>query len=110
MLLEHVSPSSPSATITTSPHRHNLTPGVVTSIHNKGCIGFCIRKVKLAVDQPWWRSLQLSSAASIILQISRWFVCVCGVIVATYPGLLAPAFVACSTNAGEGLVKLSHMV
>ena len=28
---------------------------------------------------------------------------------ASYPGLLAPAFVACSTNAGEGLVKLSHM-
>ena len=30
--------------------------------------------------------------------------------VASYPGLLAPAFVACSTNAGEGLVKLSHVV
>ena len=30
--------------------------------------------------------------------------------VASYPGLLAPAFVACSINAGEGLVKLSHMV
>jgi len=29
---------------------------------------------------------------------------------ALYPGLLAPVFVACSTNAGEGLVKLSHMV
>ena len=29
---------------------------------------------------------------------------------ASYPGLLAPAFVACSTNAGEGLVKLSHVV
>ena len=28
--------------------------------------------------------------------------------VASYPGLLAPVFVACSTNAGEGLVKLSH--
>jgi len=26
--------------------------------------------------------------------------------IATYPGLLTPAFVACSTNAGEGLVKL----
>ena len=25
---------------------------------------------------------------------------------ASYPGLLTPAFVACSTNAGEGLVKL----
>ena len=31
------------------------------------------------------------------------------VLVASYPGLLAPAFVACSTNAGEGLVKLSHV-
>ena len=29
-------------------------------------------------------------------------------IVTSYPGLLAPVFVACSTNAGEGLVKLSH--
>jgi len=29
---------------------------------------------------------------------------------ASYPGLLAPAYVACSTNAGEGLVKLSHVV
>jgi len=29
---------------------------------------------------------------------------------ASYPGLLAPVFVACSTNTGEGLVKLSHVV
>ena len=29
---------------------------------------------------------------------------------ASYPGLLTPAFVTCSTNAGEGLVKLSHVV
>jgi len=29
---------------------------------------------------------------------------------ASYPGLLNQAFVACSTNVGEGLVKLSHMV
>ena len=29
---------------------------------------------------------------------------------ASYPGLLAPAFVTCSTNVGEGLVKLSHVV
>jgi len=28
---------------------------------------------------------------------------------ASYPGLLTPAFVTCSTDAGEGLVKLSHM-
>jgi len=28
------------------------------------------------------------------------------VTVATYPGLLTPLFVACSTNAGEGLVRL----
>jgi len=26
-----------------------------------------------------------------------------------YPGLLIPAFVTCSTNTGEGLVKLSHV-
>jgi len=30
----------------------------------------------------------------------------CYVVVASYPGLLTPAFVACSTNAGEGLAKL----
>jgi len=30
--------------------------------------------------------------------------------IASYPGLLTPAFVACSTNTEEGLVKLSHMV
>ena len=28
---------------------------------------------------------------------------------ASYPGLLSPVFVACSTNVGEGLVKLSHI-
>jgi len=28
---------------------------------------------------------------------------------ASYAGLLTPVFVACSTNAGEGLVKLSHV-
>jgi len=30
--------------------------------------------------------------------------------VTSYPGLLTPAFVTCSTNAGKGLVKLSHVV
>ena len=30
--------------------------------------------------------------------------------VPSYPGLLATAFVACNINAGEGLVKLSHMI
>jgi len=30
--------------------------------------------------------------------------------VASYPGLLTPASVTCSTNAGKGLVKLSHVV
>jgi len=33
----------------------------------------------------------------------------CGLGVASYPGLLTPVFVACSTNAGEGLIKLSHV-
>ena len=28
---------------------------------------------------------------------------------ASYPGLLTPVFVACNTNAGESLVKLSHV-
>ena len=30
--------------------------------------------------------------------------------ITSYPGLLNPVFVACSTNAGEGLVKLGHVV
>jgi len=30
--------------------------------------------------------------------------------IALYPGLLTPAFITCSINAGEGLVKLSHVV
>jgi len=34
----------------------------------------------------------------------------CTANLASYPGLLTPAFVACRTNAGEGLVKLSHVV
>ena len=33
-----------------------------------------------------------------------------GICLTSYPGLLTPAFVTCSTNAGEGLVKLSHVV
>jgi len=31
-------------------------------------------------------------------------------LLASYPGLLTPAFVTCSTNAGKGLVNLSHVV
>jgi len=34
----------------------------------------------------------------------------CTIILASYPALLTPAFVTCSTNAGEGLVKLGHVV
>jgi len=33
----------------------------------------------------------------------------CGVYLASYPGLLTPAFVTCSTIVGKSLVKLSHM-
>ena len=39
-------------------------------------------------------------------QASSWS----GFTIVLYPGLHAPAFVTCSTSAGEGLVKLSHMV
>ena len=38
------------------------------------------------------------------------FVPDCSQLTASYPGLLTPAFVTCSTNAEEGLVKLSHVV
>jgi len=33
----------------------------------------------------------------------------CSVPIASYPGLLTPAFVACSTHAGEGLVSRAMM-
>ena len=31
-------------------------------------------------------------------------------LVASYPSLLTPVFVACSANVGEGLVNLSHVI
>ena len=72
------------------------------------------------------------SLSTLVLQVVRKYfptervgvVCVCddkyqvsrhycddseqALLVASYTGLLAPAFVACCTNVGEGLVKLSH--
>ena len=72
-----------------------------------------------------WQQLQYTNATDItwctILQEARTEVLQdtkpvwyskhwCTNYIASYPGLLAPAFVACSTNAGEGLVKLSHVV
>ena len=44
------------------------------------------------------------------MSIRHYLKPISGLPIASYPGLLAPAFVACSTSAGEGLVKLSHMV
>ena len=38
--------------------------------------------------------------------VSSWS---CTILIAKYPGLLTPAFVTCSTNVGEGLVKLIHV-
>ena len=35
---------------------------------------------------------------------------VCTAWLASCPGLLTPVLVACSTNVGEGLVELSHVV
>ena len=44
----------------------------------------------------------------LLCRLSSWrmYVTACASVL---PGLLAPAFVTCSTNAGEGLVKLRHM-
>ncbi len=33
-------------------YRRSLTGEVISFVHNKGCIGFCVRNIKLAVDQP----------------------------------------------------------
>jgi len=43
------------------------------------------------------------------MQITSKVNTICCTQLASYPGLLTPAFVAFSTNMGEGLVKLSHM-
>jgi len=51
-----------------------------------------------------------SEGESIDIANSECSSVVCDLDIASFPGLLAPAFVACSTNAGEGLVKLSHVV
>ena len=32
--------------------RHSLSSEVINYVHTKGCIGFCIRNIKLSVDQP----------------------------------------------------------
>jgi len=45
-----------------------------------------------------------------VLSVLHVFQCERSLHIASYPGLLTPAFVAASTNAGEGLVKLSHVV
>ena len=55
------------------------------------------------------KSLQ-SGVGQIVGEVLRQLTedkCECSV--ASYPGLLTPVFVACSTNTGEGLVKLSHV-
>jgi len=111
MCLLPPSPSTTIATITTITtqaqsdtrcchvHPQQGVYGVLYPEHQAGC---------------WPALVEVFAAIFCCLKDSSDFsqvcVCVCGVIVALYPGLLAPAFVACSTNAGEGLVKLSHMV
>jgi len=57
-----------------------------------------------------WFSRSWISSLSSQLGVSGTDSGCCRQLASSYPGLLAPAFVACSTNAGEGLVKLSHMV
>ena len=32
--------------------RHSLTNEVINYVHTKGCIGFCIRNIKLSIDKP----------------------------------------------------------
>ena len=60
-------------------HRHNLTGDVVTFIHSKGCIGFCIRNIKLAVDQPPLELVEIFATIFCCLKDSSDFsqVCVC---------------------------------
>jgi len=55
------------------------------------------------------KSLQ-SGVGQIVGEVLRQLTedkCECSV--TSYPGFLTPVFVACSSNAGEGLVKLSHV-
>jgi len=65
--------------------------------------------VNIEVVQQLWRSLALFPG---VREGREVFVHAlnCGKILASYPGLFSAAFVACSTNVGEGLVKLSHVV
>ena len=55
--------------------------------------------------QVYWNETWYWTETRRIVKTKKWGVCL-----ASYPGLLAPAFVACNTNAGEGLVKLSHVL
>jgi len=68
----------------------------------------------LPVDRltlPWVKTDVIATAICRHQYLQRCVcVCVqCVCVLASYPSLLTPAFAACSTNAGEGLVKLSHM-
>ena len=70
-----------------------------------------------------WVSSCYISYQTAICQLPEWCECTvhftthkflpplvnCHSLLALYPGLLTPAFVTHSTNAGEGLIKLSHM-
>ena len=49
----------------------------------------------------WFQNEDVTSSYTLLLHKPT-------VAVALYPGLLTPVFVTCSTNAGEGLVKLSR--
>jgi len=83
-------------------------PTKLITLTGGGPWGFTLSRGKDFGAHPWVFKVSKMMVCGCVCGCVH--VCVCVVCVALYPGLLDPAFVACSTNAGEGLVKLSHMV
>jgi len=65
------------------------------------CLGGCVCRDTCTTG--WLATMSLCVCVHV------WIWGVCSGRLASRPGLLTPAFVACSINAGEGLVKLSHV-
>ena len=72
----------------------------VTSTIREGCLHLCVYVI---------RGHCLHQQILLVRVLPKCLTKIPNPEVASYQGLLTPAFVACSTNAGEGLVKLSHV-
>jgi len=82
---------------------------VHVSVSNESAHTHTTQLVSWIAHNHWQRLATLANAhcSANMYQLFSDLYCLLGV--ASYPGLLTPAFVACSTNVGEGLVKLSHV-